>query len=327
MAPVDLEKWGSLAAAQAGVVNDLYRWAREQFPETSFSFCPTPYCGRMASRHLGGEGCLEVIGRELDPGIDVFWTGPEIISREITVEHAREVASVLRRKPLIWDNLHANDYDGRRFFCGPYAGRPPDLKGEVRGLLVNPNNEFWLNYVPLRTLGAFVNAGGPWNEREAYLDAMRAWLETLTAPGFEIAFEDWVRLGDCFYLPYEEGPGAKALLERARRLLGSDPKGWGKDADAFLRESARLRELCGRLANLRQRPVFHAMSRRLWDLREELDVVEKFIAFKRQLGNASRPFTSDYHLPGTFRGGFVAEWQRLLDLKPDGTFTPGLHES
>ena len=39
MAPVDLEKWGSLAAAQAGVVNDLYRWAREQFPETSFSFC------------------------------------------------------------------------------------------------------------------------------------------------------------------------------------------------------------------------------------------------------------------------------------------------
>ena len=77
---------------------------------------------------LGGEGYLATIGRELLPEIDVFWTGPEIISREITVAHVRELQDILRRKPLIWDNLHANDYDGRRFYCGPYAGRPPELR-------------------------------------------------------------------------------------------------------------------------------------------------------------------------------------------------------
>src|SRR5439155_9861136 len=141
-------------------------------------FCPTPYCGRMAEAKLGGQGYLHAIGRQLSPEIDVFWTGPEIISAEITVAHVREIGSILRRKPLIWDNLHANDYDGRRFFCGPCAGRPPALRQAVSGLLSNPNCEFPLNYVPLRTLGEFVRcpAAAGWDARKSYLAAMREWL-------------------------------------------------------------------------------------------------------------------------------------------------------
>src|SRR6185369_9910413 len=114
---------------------------------------------RMAERKLGGENYLATLGRELLPEIDVFWTGPEIISREITVAHVQELRTVLRRKPLIWDNLHANDYDVRRCYCGPYAGRPPELRNAVNGLLANPNCEFALNYVPLRSLAEFVNNG------------------------------------------------------------------------------------------------------------------------------------------------------------------------
>jgi len=82
----------------------------------------------MAAAKLGGEDYLPTIGRELRPAIDVFWTGPEIISREITLAHVQELHAVLRRPPLIWDNLHANDYDGHRFYCGPYAGRPVYLR-------------------------------------------------------------------------------------------------------------------------------------------------------------------------------------------------------
>jgi hypothetical protein len=31
---------------------------------------------------------------------------------------------------------------------------------------------------------------------------------------------------------------------------------------------------------------------------------------------------SDFHLPGTYRGGLVARLQRLLVQHPDGTFEP-----
>jgi protein O-GlcNAcase/histone acetyltransferase len=148
-----------LASEQSHLANTI---AAEGF---RLMFCPTVYCGRMA-KQSGGEQYLATIGREMAPDIDVFWTGPEIISREITVEHVQELEQILLRKPVIWDNLHANDYDARRFYCGPYAGRPPELRNEVQGVLVNPNCEFPLNFVPLKTFAEFAQAKGGWDGRK-----------------------------------------------------------------------------------------------------------------------------------------------------------------
>jgi len=73
----------------------------------------------MAGQKLGGQDYLATLGRELHLDIEISWTGPEIVSPEISVAHVRELQTVVRRKPVIWDYLHANDYDGRRFHCGP----------------------------------------------------------------------------------------------------------------------------------------------------------------------------------------------------------------
>ena len=307
------ERWHSFAAAQCYVTNTLFQWVRERCPDARFLFCPTPYCGRMAVAKLGGEDYLPTIGRELRPEIDVFWTGPDIISREITVAHVQELQAVLRRPPLIWDNLHANDYDGRRFYCGPYAGRPPELRGAVAGLLVNPNNEFPLNYVPLRTLAQFVNGDGAWHPRAAYESAMREWLPRFATVGQPVSLEDLVLFGDSYYLPHEEGPAAEQLFQLARTLLTSSPAHWGETAGAFRDQAGRLRDFCARMTELRERPLFYALSRRVWELREELDLLERYVAFRAQPANEHKAFTSDFHLPGTYRGGLVARLQQLAD--------------
>ena len=318
----DIERWGSLASAQCHVANAMFKWTRERSPGARFLFCPTPYCSRMAERKLGGDGYLSIIGRELSPEIDIFWTGPEIISREITVAHVQELQAVLRRKPLIWDNLHANDYDGRRFFCGPYAGRPLELRSAVSGLLSNPNCEFPLNYVPLRTLAEFVRCEGKWNPREACLSAMREWLPRFATIGQPITLEELVLFGDCYYLPHEEGPGAEALYENARGLLTQNPATWSADqVKCFRQEATHLRELCVRMTELRERPLFYALSRRIWELREELDLLEHYVEAKCDMGRPGIPSLTS-HLPGTYRGGMVARLQRLLVQQPDGTFTP-----
>ena len=319
----DIKRWGSLASAQSYVANAVFQWTRERQPESRFLFCPTPYCGRMAEHNHGGEGYLPALGRELSPEIDVFWTGPEIISREIPVAHIQELQTVLRRKPLIWDNLQANDYDGRRFFCGPYCGRAPDLPGEVGGLLLNPNNEFPLNYVPIRTLAEFVRCENGWEPRKAYLSAMREWLPHFATSGQPIALEDLITFGDCYYLPHEEGSEAAALYERARTLLARPPAEWGDDAANFRQQANRLRDFCARLSDLRDRRLFYALSRRIWELREELDLLIGYIGYKSQTANQKTPFTSDFHLPGTYRGGLVPRLQRLLLQQADGTFIPG----
>jgi protein O-GlcNAcase/histone acetyltransferase len=322
MLAADRDKFGSFASAQCYVANSLFRWARDRSPRARFLFCPTPYCGRMADRKLGGENYLETIGRELLSGIDVFWTGPEIISRDITLSHVQELQGILRRKPVLWDNLHANDYDGRRFYCGPYAGRPPELRDAVSGILVNPNCEFPLNFVPLRTFARFVQCGSAWDARKEYLAAMEEWLAHFEAVIRPVALADLVLLGDCYYLPYEEGPEAEKLFQRARRLLAAHPQKWSEDAAAFREQSARLREFCIRTTELKRRPLFHALSRRVWELREELDLLERYVTAKSDGKLPDAPCSSDFHLPGIYRGGMVPRLQRLLVPQPDGTFTP-----
>jgi protein O-GlcNAcase/histone acetyltransferase len=266
-----------------------------------FMFCPTPYCGRMAKSKLGGEGYLETIGRELAPQIDIFWTGPEIISETITVEHAREMAGIFRRKPVIWDNLHANDYDGRRFFCGPYQGRALELKSEVNGILLNPNCEFPLNYAPLRTFGKFAQSKGGYDPRSEYVAAMTEWnrgMETFTG---HVPLASLLMLGDCYYLPFEEGPLAEKLFAAVENLNAQ--------------ELELMRCFCSDLAQLKDRALFAALHRRVWELREEMDLLEKFAR------NGGKATFSDFHLPKTYRGGVIPRLQRLLKQNEDGSFS------
>jgi protein O-GlcNAcase/histone acetyltransferase len=318
----DRTRWDSPASAQSHVANAIHAWLREREPSARLLFCPTAYCGRMVQAGLGGPDYLATIGRELLPEIDTLWTGPDIISREIPVAHVQDMQRALRRRPIIWDNLHANDYDGRRFFCGPYSGRPPELLNEVGGLLSNPNCEPPLNFVPLRTLAEFVRCTGSWDARSAYLSAMQEWLPAFATIGLPVDLEDLILFGDCYYLPHEEGPEAVALYESARSLLSRDPAEWGKEATVFRNRAARLRDFCTRLTELRNRPLFHALSRRAWELHEELDLLDRYV--NQALAAAARGtrVSSDFHLEGTYRGGMVARLQRLLAPGPDGTFAP-----
>lgn len=316
MRPEDARAFASFAEGQAHVTNHIYAWLSERYAVKNFFFCPTPYCERMAERGLGGGvKYLQTLGSQLAPRIKIFWTGPEIISEEILIPHIRQVSALIGRKPVIWDNLHANDYDGRRFFVGPYSGRSRELRDEVAGILINPNCELPLNFVPIRTFADYLNISGIWQPRESYLEALRAWV-----PQFDnISFDDLVLLCDCFYLPHHDGAEADQLFNSLRDVVDCATL-----AAAFpiLTKATRLREVCARLAEIKNRPLFHALSRRIWELREELDLLEKFITFRAASENADKPFYSDFHLPKTYRGGFVPRLQKLLTQNPDGSFAP-----
>jgi len=81
-------------------------------------------------------------------------------------------------------------------------------------------------------------------------------------------------------------------------------------------------EFCARLTELRHRPLFYAFSRRVSELREELDLLERYATAKDDGKLPDTPCGSDFHLPGTYRGGMVPKLQRLLVQHPDGTFAP-----
>ncbi|CAG09361.1 unnamed protein product, partial [Tetraodon nigroviridis] len=179
MCPADKEVFSSFAQAQVSITNEIYQYLGE--PET-FLFCPTgtlkvhqnhlhifkavscnmflfcsnpEYCGTLCYPNVSQSPYLRTVGEKLLPGIDVLWTGPKVVSKDISVESIEEVSKILRRAPVIWDNIHANDYDQKRLFLGPYKGRSTELIPRLKGVLTNPNCEFESNFVAIHTLATW----------------------------------------------------------------------------------------------------------------------------------------------------------------------------
>ncbi|XP_037638458.1 protein O-GlcNAcase isoform X2 [Sebastes umbrosus] len=152
MCPADKEVFSSFAHAQVSITNEIYQYLGE--PET-FLFCPTEYCGTFCYPNVPQSPYLHTVGEKLLPDIEVLWTGPKVVSKDITVESIEEVSKILRRAPVIWDNLHANDYDPKRLFLGPYKGRSTELIPRLKGVLTNPNCEFESNFVAIHTLATW----------------------------------------------------------------------------------------------------------------------------------------------------------------------------
>lgn len=155
MCPADKQAFSSFAHAQTVITNAVYQHLGE--PET-FLFCPTDYCASFCTPNVSQSSYLHTVGEKLLPGIDILWTGPKVVSHKISVESIEEVSSVLKRAPVIWDNIHANDYDPQRLFLGPYKDRPTELIPKLRGVLTNPNCEFYPNFVAIHTLATWCKA-------------------------------------------------------------------------------------------------------------------------------------------------------------------------
>ncbi|XP_021351407.1 protein O-GlcNAcase-like isoform X2 [Mizuhopecten yessoensis] len=149
LSEADRSVFQSFASAQVSVTNEVY----EHLGQPHFYFCPTEYCTSRAVPDMAMSEYLNTIGVKLMPGIDILWTGAKVVTKKITVSHLMAISNVLRRPPIIWDNIHANDYDPRRIFLGPYDGRSPEIIPYLRGVLTNPNTEFEGNYIALHTLG------------------------------------------------------------------------------------------------------------------------------------------------------------------------------
>ncbi|XP_017272548.1 protein O-GlcNAcase isoform X1 [Kryptolebias marmoratus] len=155
MCPADKKAFSSFAHAQVDVTNEVYLHLGG--PE-AFLFCPTDYCAAFCTPSVSQSSYLNTVGEKLLPGIDILWTGPKVVSHKISVNSIEEVSSVLKRAPVIWDNLHANDYDPQRLFLGPYKDRPTELIPKLRGVLSNPNCEFYPNFVAIHTLATWCKA-------------------------------------------------------------------------------------------------------------------------------------------------------------------------
>jgi len=87
--------------------------------------------------------------RTIQPEINLAWTGPKVISPEISLSHLLEVRALLGRDPFIWENLFANDGPRNCKFLKlkPFTGRESGFEREISGLGLNMMNQIELSKI------------------------------------------------------------------------------------------------------------------------------------------------------------------------------------
>jgi hyaluronoglucosaminidase len=159
-----------LADRQAEIVH----WAAGRTAAVRLVVCPTYYSDDPVLDRVFGRrpaGYVERLGALLDDRIQVFWTGEEVCSREISPGHLRIVAEQLGRRPILWDNYPVNDGQRMSQFLHVrgFTGRPAANANLLAGHGINPALQPVLTRVPAVTLAESYRLGDEYR----YTDAAR----------------------------------------------------------------------------------------------------------------------------------------------------------
>ena len=98
--------------------------------------CPTEYTRLWANPTE--RGSLIIYGNELDPSIDVFWTGDAVCSN-MTESTMEWISSRIQRPALFWWNFPVTDYARHIVMQGPVYGLASTMDDtKTRGIVSNP---------------------------------------------------------------------------------------------------------------------------------------------------------------------------------------------
>jgi hypothetical protein len=163
-----------LAARQA----DIVQWALARTEADRLIVCPSYYSDDVVLDRAFGERparYLEQLGAALDPAVEIFWTGEEVCSREISPGHLRRVTEQLGRAPFLWDNYPVND--GQRMsqylHLRSFTGRPASIGDHVAAHGINPALQPTLTCIPALTLVDRYQQGSSYQYGDAFRRAAR----------------------------------------------------------------------------------------------------------------------------------------------------------
>jgi hyaluronoglucosaminidase len=188
--PAACEKaFPSLGAAHGKLLCQLLTDLKKMFPGIGLWFCPTIYADELIKQDRTASNYLSDLAKTMPPSVIVLWTGPQVISREISASSIQQASKFFGRNVCIWDNLYANDYCPRRLFIGSYKNRSVDALETARGILLNPTGLVNTDLFLLSLLSGFANKIGPEKAWKQAVETLPVAKELkIAAPYFDLPF-------------------------------------------------------------------------------------------------------------------------------------------
>jgi hyaluronoglucosaminidase len=232
----DIERFDTLAQAQAAVANAVFAELVARVPGATLVVCPTTYWG------YGDEPYIGELGSALDPAIALFWTGRAICSATLDAHDADVFSQATGRRPTYWDNYPVNDVAmGHELHVGPYRGRSADLAGSAEGIIANAMERFESSKVAIATIADYLRSPEDYDAEMSWDAALRdvagadaaayrdfadnsrsSCLSQLDAPEVTFALEEHtfgLLIGDTDRAVRTLAPLADRLAASAHRLL------------------------------------------------------------------------------------------------------------
>ena len=235
----DRAKYGAPGAGPAGRAQaDFLDRVQKEFIETHegarpLQMVPTEYYNTVDSVY-------KTALRGMDEDIVVMWTGEGVVPQSVTIEQAKQAATVFGGPTFLWDNYPVNDYGqtSGRLLLAPYDKREPGLSAYLSGIVSNP-----MNQAAASKIAVFGFADFTWNDK-AY-DAGRDWTQALryvahddsrTAAALRV-FADLNHLAPSFDTPWQ--PQAPELKAHTDAFWAQWKAGQKAEAIAALRPYAQ----------------------------------------------------------------------------------------
>jgi hyaluronoglucosaminidase len=155
---------------------DIMAFAIEHSTASRFFMCPSYYSNDPTLDRVFGQrpdNYLSTLGKTLDPGVGIYWTGEEVCAREYRDGHLADVSAQLQRKIALWDNYPVND--GPRMsnylHLRAFTGRPANMGAYVRHHAINPASQPMLGCIPALTLLHCYSEGDAYQYSSAFMTA------------------------------------------------------------------------------------------------------------------------------------------------------------
>ncbi|MFC1399987.1 MULTISPECIES: beta-N-acetylglucosaminidase domain-containing protein [Streptacidiphilus] len=163
----DVARYGRGAAAMARAQSDLAAVVIQRFlsghPDAApLMLLPTEYYQDGATPYR------TALAKDLDPSVQVAWTGVGVQPTTITGSQTSAAAQAFGHPLVTQDNYLVNDSTPDRLYLGPYAGRDSGVAIGSAALLVNAMQQPVISRIPLFTAADFA-----WNPTG--YDAQASW--------------------------------------------------------------------------------------------------------------------------------------------------------
>ncbi len=156
--------------------SDIVAFCLDHSKAKRFFMCPSYYSNDPVLDRVFGTrpaDYLETLGRKIDAGVAVYWTGEEVCSAEYSTGHLAEVSARLGRKLALWDNYPVNDGPrmSTHLHLRAFTGRPANIGKYVSHHAINPASQPLLGCIPALTLVDSYQQRAAYQYGAAFFDA------------------------------------------------------------------------------------------------------------------------------------------------------------